>query len=92
MLLVHSSGILNELTSDFSGLTSIHYASGYQIRSWMFLRFAAALGVTSTIAVFMYQRTNALKALRSRVVRNKPSDLAFIGLEASDRQHRQWSI
>ena len=86
------SGILNYLKLIPSDLTLIHYASGYQIRLWALIRFGAMLGVISIVAVAIYQHTNAFRALRSRIMKDKPSDLAFIGLEASERQHRQWSL
>ena len=92
MIFVHASGALNGFKSIPSDLTIIHYASGYQIRLWVLIRLAATLVIMSTIAVVIYQRTNAFKALRSRIIRNKPSDLTFIGLEASERQQHQWSI
>ena len=92
MILVHASGLLNALESIPSDLTLIHYASGYQIRLWVLLRFAATLVLISTIIVFIYQRTSISKALRPRITKKKPSDLRHIGLEASERQHRQWSI
>ena len=92
MILVHASGILNNLKSIPSDLTFIHYASGYQVRLWVLTRLAATLGVISIIAVVIYQHTNAFRALHSRIVKNKPSDLTFIGLEASERQHRHWNI
>lgn len=92
MILVHVSGILNGLGSIPPDLTLIHHASGYQVRLWVLIRIAATLGVISTIAVAIYQHTNAFRALRSRINGEKPADLTIIGLEASERQHRQWSI
>lgn len=86
------SGILNYLKLIPSDLTLIHYASGYKVRLWVLIRLGAMLGVISIVAVAIYQHTNAFRTLRSRIIKNKPSDLAFIGLEASERQHRQWSI
>lgn len=92
MILVHASGILNDLKSIPSDLIFIHYASGYQVRLWVLIRLAATIGIISVIAVIIYQHTDAFRALRSRINGNKRSDLAFLGLEASERQHRQWSI
>ncbi|KAF6230869.1 hypothetical protein HO173_010985 [Letharia columbiana] len=92
MILVHASGILSDLKSIPSDLTFIHHASGYKVRLWLLIRLAATLGVIAIIAAIIYQHTNVFRALRSSIVRNKPSDLAFIGLEVSERQHRQWSI
>lgn len=92
VILVYASGILNGLGSIPPDLTLIHHASGYQIRLWVLIRLAAAVGIVSTIAVAIYQYTNAFRALCSRITGEKPSDLTFIGLEASERQHRQWSI
>ncbi len=86
------SGILNYLKLIPSDLTLIHYASGYQLRLSVLIRLGGMLGVISIFAVAIYQHTNSFRALRSRMIKNKPSDLAFIGLEASERQHRQWSI
>ena len=83
--------MLNGFKSIPSDLTIIHYASGYQVPFWVLVRLAATLVIISTIAVVIYQCSNAFKALRSRVIRSKPSDLTFIGLEASERQQRQWS-
>ena len=93
MILVHLSGIVNELSKSFpSDLTFIHYASGYQIRFWVLIRLAAALAAISLIVVLIYQNLSALKSLRPHINRKKPSDLTSIGLEASERQHRQWSV
>lgn len=75
---MHVSGILDGFRSIPSDLTIIHYASGYEVRLQLLIRFAAALVIISALAVFIYQRTNAFKAWRSRTTRNKPSDLAFI--------------
>ena len=92
MLLVHTSGLLNGVRPLPSNLTLIHHASGYQVRVWALIRFTATLGIVSTIAIFIYRHKNAFRALRSRATKQKPSDLRYIGLEASERQHRQWSI
>ena len=92
MILVHVSGILNGLGSIPPDLTLIHHTSGYQVRLWVLIRLAAILGIISTIAVAIYQHTNAFRAWRSHISREKPADLAFIALEASERQHRQWSM
>lgn len=92
MILVHVSGILNDLKSIPSDLTFIHYASGYHVRLWVLIRFAATLGVISMIAGIIYQHANAFRSLRSRITGNKTSDMTLLGLEASERQHRQWSI
>ena len=92
MILVHASGLLNAIESIPSDLTLIHYESGYQIRLWVLLRFAATLILVLTIIVFIYQRTSVFKALRTRITKKEPSDLRYIALEASERQHRQWSI
>lgn len=83
--------MLKGFKSISSDLTIIHYASGYQVPFWVFVGLAATLVIISIIAVVIYQRSNAFKALRSCVIRSKPSDLTFIGLEASERQQRQWS-
>ena len=92
MILVHASGVLNDLKSIPSDLTFIHYASGYQIRLGVLIRLAATLGILATLAAIIYQGTHGFKALRSRIIREKPSNLRIIGLEAAERQHRDWSI
>ena len=84
--------MLDSIRSIPSDLVIIHYASGYQVRFWILLKVAAALVIISAIAVAIYQRIYAFRALHSGSIRNKPSDLAFIGSEASRRQQRQWSI
>ena len=92
MVLVHTSGLLNHVRSMSPNLTLIHYASGYQVRVWALIRFTATLGIVSTIAIFIYRYRDAFGALRSRSTKQKPSDMRYIGLEASERQHRQWSL
>ena len=92
MIFVSVSGMLDSIRSIPSDLVIIHYASGYQVPFWILIKIAAALVIISAIAVAIYQRTYAFKALRSRRIRNKPFDLAFTGSEASRRQQRQWSV
>ena len=92
MTFVYVSGILDSIRSIPSDLVIIHYASGYQVRFWILTKVAAALLIISAFAVAIYQRIYAFRALRSRSIRNKTSDLAFIGSETSRRQQRQWNI
>ena len=92
MTFVYVSGMLDSIRSIPSDLVIIHYASGYQVRFWILTKVAAALFIISAIAVAIYQRTYAFRALQPGSIRNKPSDLAFIGSESSSRQQRQWSI
>ena len=92
MVLVFTSGLLDDIRSIPPDLTFIHYASGYQVRFWALIKFTATLGIVSTIAILIYRHRNAFRALRSRSTKQKPSDLRYIGLEASERQHRQWSL
>lgn len=89
MILMHASGILDNLMSIPSDLTFIHYASGYRIRLWVIIRLAAALGVISSIAVIFYQCT---KAFRARRFHDKSSDSTFAGWETTKQQHRKWGI
>lgn len=69
MVFVHASGILNDLKSIPSDLTFIHYASGYQIRLWVLIRLAGALGVILMIAGVIYQHTKVFKTLRTAFLR-----------------------
>ena len=87
--------MLDDLKSiSSSDLTLVHYASGFQIRLGTLIKLAVPLILLATIIVVftIYKRTNARKALRSRIKRTNPSALALLGLEVSDRQQRQWSI
>ena len=94
-MFVHVSSMLNGFSSIPSDLTFVHYGSGLEDHLWTFIRLAAALVIISTMAVVLYCRRKAFKALRSRStlpIRNKPSELSLSGREASERQQRQWSI
>ncbi|CAD6580993.1 MAG: hypothetical protein ASARMPREDX12_000330 [Alectoria sarmentosa] len=88
MVLLLVSGSLPE----FRSIPSILIPPDLILIHHAWVRLAATLGVVSTIALIIYQHTNAFRAFRSRVMGQKPSDLTFIGLEASERQHRQWNI
>lgn len=92
-MLLHASGLLNHLKSTPSHLAFIHPASGYQLRLGFLIKLAQSLALMLTLViVIIYRRTKAIKAFRSLFKRNKPSKLALIGLEVSERQERQWSI
>ena len=93
MIFLHASGLLDHLKSVPSHLTFIHPASGYQLRLGFLIKLAASLALMSTlIIVIIYRRTKVFKPFRSPFKRNKPSKLALIGLEVSERQERQWSV